>query len=208
MTVSLIFQLLYLHNFLLLFWLFVQLGAMGRKLDPTYNVKRGPGRKAKKQQGAETELAKFITDGDYCVFFLKDITMIIQAVNFNENHFILPALTLLLVGLNVSLFLQRKLEQNACQVEAGKGERLSDYVILFLFLQVSNLFCHFTELRRESRMCKSLKVQQKKISRKVNTSVFLNVVFVVLIVTTRQLHKYVFFHLRLSHKKKQKTTQI
>ncbi|TNN51911.1 putative 28S rRNA (cytosine(4447)-C(5))-methyltransferase [Liparis tanakae] len=35
---------------------------MGRKLDPTNKVKRGPGRKSKKQQGAETELAKFITD--------------------------------------------------------------------------------------------------------------------------------------------------
>uniref|UniRef100_A0A665TED4 SAM-dependent MTase RsmB/NOP-type domain-containing protein n=1 Tax=Echeneis naucrates TaxID=173247 RepID=A0A665TED4_ECHNA len=38
---------------------------MGRRLDPTNKVKRGPGKKAKKQQGAETELAKFITDGDY-----------------------------------------------------------------------------------------------------------------------------------------------
>ncbi|XP_060936687.1 probable 28S rRNA (cytosine(4447)-C(5))-methyltransferase [Limanda limanda] len=37
---------------------------MGRKFDPTNNVKRGPGRKSKKQQGAETELAKFITDED------------------------------------------------------------------------------------------------------------------------------------------------
>ncbi|XP_008320969.1 28S rRNA (cytosine(4447)-C(5))-methyltransferase [Cynoglossus semilaevis] len=35
---------------------------MGRKLDPTNKVKRGPGRKARKQRGAETELAKFITD--------------------------------------------------------------------------------------------------------------------------------------------------
>lgn len=39
---------------------------MGRKLDPTNKVKRGPGKKAKKQQGAETELVKFITDGNYC----------------------------------------------------------------------------------------------------------------------------------------------
>lgn len=38
---------------------------MGRKLDPTNKVKRGPGKKARKQQGAETELSKFITDGDY-----------------------------------------------------------------------------------------------------------------------------------------------
>uniref|UniRef100_A0AAQ6INF7 SAM-dependent MTase RsmB/NOP-type domain-containing protein n=1 Tax=Anabas testudineus TaxID=64144 RepID=A0AAQ6INF7_ANATE len=37
---------------------------MGRKLDPTSKVKRGPGKKAKKQQGAETELAKFMTDED------------------------------------------------------------------------------------------------------------------------------------------------
>ncbi|XP_061530416.1 probable 28S rRNA (cytosine(4447)-C(5))-methyltransferase [Phycodurus eques] len=35
---------------------------MGRKLDPTNKVKRGPGKKARKQQGAETELAKFIKD--------------------------------------------------------------------------------------------------------------------------------------------------
>uniref|UniRef100_A0A9J7ZB92 NOP2 nucleolar protein homolog (yeast) n=1 Tax=Cyprinus carpio carpio TaxID=630221 RepID=A0A9J7ZB92_CYPCA len=32
---------------------------MGRKLDPTIKVKRGPGRKARKQKGAETELTKF-----------------------------------------------------------------------------------------------------------------------------------------------------
>nr|XP_040021661.1 probable 28S rRNA (cytosine(4447)-C(5))-methyltransferase [Gasterosteus aculeatus aculeatus] len=35
---------------------------MGRKLDPTNKVKRGPGRKSRKQKGAETELANFITD--------------------------------------------------------------------------------------------------------------------------------------------------
>ncbi|XP_043824978.1 probable 28S rRNA (cytosine(4447)-C(5))-methyltransferase [Dromiciops gliroides] len=33
---------------------------MGRKLDPTKKEKRGPGRKARKQKGAETELAKFL----------------------------------------------------------------------------------------------------------------------------------------------------
>uniref|UniRef100_A0A3B4B7V6 SAM-dependent MTase RsmB/NOP-type domain-containing protein n=1 Tax=Periophthalmus magnuspinnatus TaxID=409849 RepID=A0A3B4B7V6_9GOBI len=37
---------------------------MGRKLDPTNKVKRGPGKKAKKQRGAETELAKFLTEDD------------------------------------------------------------------------------------------------------------------------------------------------
>uniref|UniRef100_A0A6Q2X4Y2 SAM-dependent MTase RsmB/NOP-type domain-containing protein n=1 Tax=Esox lucius TaxID=8010 RepID=A0A6Q2X4Y2_ESOLU len=37
---------------------------MGRKLDPTTYVKRGPGRKSRKQKGAETELTKFITEGD------------------------------------------------------------------------------------------------------------------------------------------------
>uniref|UniRef100_A0A3P9J9B2 NOP2 nucleolar protein n=1 Tax=Oryzias latipes TaxID=8090 RepID=A0A3P9J9B2_ORYLA len=37
---------------------------MGRKLDPTNKVKRGPGKKARKQKGAEVELAKFITDED------------------------------------------------------------------------------------------------------------------------------------------------
>uniref|UniRef100_A0A672P305 SAM-dependent MTase RsmB/NOP-type domain-containing protein n=1 Tax=Sinocyclocheilus grahami TaxID=75366 RepID=A0A672P305_SINGR len=36
---------------------------MGRKLDPTIKVKRGPGRKARKQKGAETELSKFLVDG-------------------------------------------------------------------------------------------------------------------------------------------------
>ncbi|XP_074509407.1 28S rRNA (cytosine(4447)-C(5))-methyltransferase isoform X1 [Sebastes fasciatus] len=35
---------------------------MGRKLDPTNKVKRGPGKKTKKQKGAETELANFIPD--------------------------------------------------------------------------------------------------------------------------------------------------
>lgn len=37
---------------------------MGRKLDPSKKLKKGPGKKARKQQGAETELAKFITDED------------------------------------------------------------------------------------------------------------------------------------------------
>lgn len=36
---------------------------MGRRLDPTIKVKRGPGRKARKQKGAETELSKFLVDG-------------------------------------------------------------------------------------------------------------------------------------------------
>ncbi|XP_026949020.1 28S rRNA (cytosine(4447)-C(5))-methyltransferase isoform X1 [Sagmatias obliquidens] len=36
---------------------------MGRKLDPTKKEKRGPGRKARKQKGAETELAKFLPAG-------------------------------------------------------------------------------------------------------------------------------------------------
>nr|KAF6453288.1 hypothetical protein HJG59_013183 [Molossus molossus] len=33
---------------------------MGRKLDPTKKEKRGPGRKSRKQKGAETELARFL----------------------------------------------------------------------------------------------------------------------------------------------------
>ncbi|XP_059423406.1 probable 28S rRNA (cytosine(4447)-C(5))-methyltransferase [Carassius carassius] len=37
---------------------------MGRRLDPTIKVKRGPGRKARKQKGAETELNKFLVDED------------------------------------------------------------------------------------------------------------------------------------------------
>uniref|UniRef100_A0A3Q3EQD9 NOP2 nucleolar protein homolog (yeast) n=1 Tax=Labrus bergylta TaxID=56723 RepID=A0A3Q3EQD9_9LABR len=43
---------------------------MGRKLDPTNKVKRGPGRKSRKQQGAETELVKFIKDGNYSTLHL------------------------------------------------------------------------------------------------------------------------------------------
>uniref|UniRef100_A0A8C9TF83 NOP2 nucleolar protein homolog (yeast) n=1 Tax=Scleropages formosus TaxID=113540 RepID=A0A8C9TF83_SCLFO len=35
---------------------------MGRKLDPANKVKRGPGRKARKQKGAEAELAKFLDE--------------------------------------------------------------------------------------------------------------------------------------------------
>ena len=38
-------------------------GAMGRKLDPTRKEKRGPGRKARKQRGAEVELARFLPPG-------------------------------------------------------------------------------------------------------------------------------------------------
>ncbi|KAM9489359.1 28S rRNA (cytosine(4447)-C(5))-methyltransferase [Clarias gariepinus] len=37
---------------------------MGRKFDPTSKVKRGPGRKARKQKGAETELAKILVNED------------------------------------------------------------------------------------------------------------------------------------------------
>lgn len=37
-------------------------GAMGRKLDPL-REKRGPGRKARKQRGAEVELARFLPHG-------------------------------------------------------------------------------------------------------------------------------------------------
>ncbi|NXX32570.1 NOP2 methyltransferase, partial [Nicator chloris] len=36
---------------------------MGRKLDPTKKEKRGPGRKARKQRGAEVELAHFLPPG-------------------------------------------------------------------------------------------------------------------------------------------------
>jgi len=36
---------------------------MGRKLDPTNKVKKGPGRKSRKQKGAETELVKFLPGG-------------------------------------------------------------------------------------------------------------------------------------------------
>ncbi|XP_074122842.1 28S rRNA (cytosine(4447)-C(5))-methyltransferase [Sminthopsis crassicaudata] len=37
---------------------------MGRKLDPTKKERRGPGRKARKQRGAESELAKFLPPVD------------------------------------------------------------------------------------------------------------------------------------------------
>ncbi|XP_067305211.1 probable 28S rRNA (cytosine(4447)-C(5))-methyltransferase [Pseudorasbora parva] len=37
---------------------------MGRRLDPSLRVKRGPGRKARKQKGAETELSKFLVEDD------------------------------------------------------------------------------------------------------------------------------------------------
>ncbi|XP_038623821.1 probable 28S rRNA (cytosine(4447)-C(5))-methyltransferase isoform X2 [Tachyglossus aculeatus] len=37
---------------------------MGRKLDPTKKEKRGPGRKARKQKGAETELLRFLPAAD------------------------------------------------------------------------------------------------------------------------------------------------
>uniref|UniRef100_A0A665TTQ6 SAM-dependent MTase RsmB/NOP-type domain-containing protein n=1 Tax=Echeneis naucrates TaxID=173247 RepID=A0A665TTQ6_ECHNA len=52
---------------------------MGRRLDPTNKVKRGPGKKAKKQQGAETELAKFITDGDYGFLSVSSSYTFLQA---------------------------------------------------------------------------------------------------------------------------------
>ncbi|XP_073540990.1 28S rRNA (cytosine(4447)-C(5))-methyltransferase isoform X2 [Phyllobates terribilis] len=37
---------------------------MGRKLDPLKKVPRGPGRKSRKQPGAENELSKILSDGD------------------------------------------------------------------------------------------------------------------------------------------------
>ncbi|XP_028665823.2 probable 28S rRNA (cytosine(4447)-C(5))-methyltransferase [Erpetoichthys calabaricus] len=37
---------------------------MGRKFDPTTKQKRGPGRKSRKQKGAETEIGKFLQDDD------------------------------------------------------------------------------------------------------------------------------------------------
>uniref|UniRef100_A0A670ZPW3 NOP2 nucleolar protein n=1 Tax=Pseudonaja textilis TaxID=8673 RepID=A0A670ZPW3_PSETE len=44
---------------------------MGRKLDPNRQAKRGPGRKARKQRGAEEELARFLPPGkSLCQNFL------------------------------------------------------------------------------------------------------------------------------------------
>lgn len=43
---------------------FFALVIMGRKLDPTKKEKRGPGRKARKQKGAETELVRFLPAGE------------------------------------------------------------------------------------------------------------------------------------------------
>lgn len=43
---------------------FLCFSTMGRKLDPTKKEKRGPGRKARKQKGAETELVRFLPAGE------------------------------------------------------------------------------------------------------------------------------------------------
>lgn len=55
---------------------------MGRKLDPSKKLKKGPGKKARKQQGAETELAKFITDGNYLFFTSQKFVFL---VGFPKN---------------------------------------------------------------------------------------------------------------------------
>lgn len=73
---------------------------MGRKLDPTNKVKRGPGKKAKKQQGAETELVKFIDDGDYCALYY--FTLKIHTMVFNKKHFVFLTASLWLVGKSIS----------------------------------------------------------------------------------------------------------
>lgn len=49
---------------------------MGRRLDPTIKVKRGPGRKARKQKGAETELSKFLVDGKSYINILGVICLL------------------------------------------------------------------------------------------------------------------------------------
>uniref|UniRef100_A0A3Q4G5K4 NOP2 nucleolar protein homolog (yeast) n=1 Tax=Neolamprologus brichardi TaxID=32507 RepID=A0A3Q4G5K4_NEOBR len=54
---------------------------MGRKLDPSKKLKKGPGKKTRKQQGAETELAKFITDGNYPIPSQKFLFW-----RFNKTH--------------------------------------------------------------------------------------------------------------------------
>uniref|UniRef100_A0A671WFK6 NOP2 nucleolar protein homolog (yeast) n=1 Tax=Sparus aurata TaxID=8175 RepID=A0A671WFK6_SPAAU len=84
---------------------------MGRKLDPTNKVKRGPGKKAKKQQGAETELVKFIDDGDYCALYY--FTLKIHTMVFNKKHFVFLTASLWLVGKSISCLFLLPIERAA-----------------------------------------------------------------------------------------------
>uniref|UniRef100_A0A8C7Y331 NOP2 nucleolar protein homolog (yeast) n=1 Tax=Oryzias sinensis TaxID=183150 RepID=A0A8C7Y331_9TELE len=63
---------------------------MGRKLDPTNKVKRGPGKKARKQKGAEVELAKFITDGKdlfvFCPLLVYESIVVCKKIFFFSNQ--------------------------------------------------------------------------------------------------------------------------
>lgn len=62
---------------------------MGRKLDPTKKEKRGPGRKARKQKGAETELARFLPagEGQACSALqpVRRLSVCIHNLHFTES---------------------------------------------------------------------------------------------------------------------------
>ena len=102
------------HYFLLDFRSSVSFGVMGRKLDPTTHVKKGPGRKSRKQKGAEIELANFIPEGDYQPIIKMD-NAYLQLLYLNDC---------IAMFLKVFHFcLQRKQQRNVCQAEAGRGMR-------------------------------------------------------------------------------------
>lgn len=62
---------------------FFALVIMGRKLDPTKKEKRGPGRKARKQKGAETELVRFLPAGEGCSSLIPPSLCSIVCHNFS-----------------------------------------------------------------------------------------------------------------------------
>lgn len=112
---------------------------MGRKLDPTNKVKRGPGKKARKQQGAETELVKFIKDGNYAHCFTGPIKM------GNVNSAALVTL---------SFSLQKNLNQNVCRGEPGNGERSTDNLVeSYLVVQIAQMY-HLLQSSKTSADCK------------------------------------------------------
>lgn len=71
------------------FPIFLFPSTMGRKLDPTKKEKRGPGRKARKQKGAETELARFLPagKGQACLLILQLLCRLFICV-YNPPRFL------------------------------------------------------------------------------------------------------------------------
>lgn len=62
---------------------------MGRKLDPTKKEKRGPGRKARKQKGAETELARFLPTGKgQACFRIFQLLGVLSSVFITPSFFV------------------------------------------------------------------------------------------------------------------------